>query len=345
MKRLFLWVGLVSGVFPGVALVLNGFGTPQELRTPFGVMAAACGLVAFCVVVLIKRTVSRGNRRVLMGLIVASASVGLVSLCTYWIVLDQCVFQSPQRSSVFFPLWLKGRAKENVERAGGRQAYYERYGAGAVSTLLESQIAELNETKMLLLVLICTASAALPAASGITAASLTGQRRPNGLPAASVHIYLSYRRSESAAYAGRLFDHLSRHFGRRSVFMDIDTIRRGEDFPQAIESALNACDVVLVVIGTTWATDTGQDGRCRLDDPKDWVRLEVAAALRRDILVVPVLVEGARLPDPASLPEELRALCQRHACEISDLRWAFDVRELVRDLEQVVVHAATKGSG
>jgi hypothetical protein len=199
---------------------------------------------------------------------------------------------------------------------------------------------------MSLLVLICTASVALPVASGITTGFLARQRRPEALPAASVHgIYLSYRRSESAAYAGRLFDHLSRHFGRRSVFMDTATIRRGEDFPQAIEAALNACDVVLVVIGPTWATNTGHDGRCRLDDPKDWVRLEVAAALRRDILVVPVLVEGARLPDPASLPEELRALCQRNACELSDLRWAFDFRELVKDREQVVVHPPPKGSG
>ena len=158
-------------------------------------------------------------------------------------------------------------------------------------------------------------------------------------------IYLSYRRMEAGGHAGRLVDYLSRHFGPSSVFRDIDTIRRGEDFSQAIESALNACDVVLVVIGNTWATGTGEDGRCRLDDPKDWVRLEVAAALRRDILVVPVLVEGARLPDPASLPEELRALCQRNACELSDLRWAFDFRELVKDLEQVVVHPPPKGSG
>jgi hypothetical protein len=81
---------------------------------------------------------------------------------------------------------------------------------------------------------------------------------------------------------------------------------------------------------------TGQDGRRRLDDSNDWVRIEVVAALRRNVLVVPVLVEGARLPDPASLPEELRPLCQRHACELSDLRWAFDVGELVRDLEKVV---------
>ena len=87
-----------------------------------------------------------------------------------------------------------------------------------------------------------------------------------------------------------------------------------------------------MVIGNSWASCTGQDGRRRLDDPKDWVRLEVAAALRRNVLVVPVLVDGARLPDPTSLPEELRPLCRRNTCELSDLRWAFDVGELVKDL-------------
>jgi hypothetical protein len=347
MKRLFIWVSLITGVLPGTAVILNGFGTPEELRMPFGIIAAACGFVAFGGVALIKETVSRGNRRVLAGLVIASAFIGLVSLGAYWILLDQCVFQSPQHSSAFFPLWLEGRAKENVERAGGRQAYYERYGAGAVSTLLENQTAELYWTKGLLLALICTASAALPLAGGLTAAFPDRQRRPRAPPSPSAHgIYLSYRRSESAAYAGRLFDHLSRHFGRGSVFMDVQGgIRGGQEFARAIDSALNACDAVLVVIGKGWACCTGKDGRRRLEDPKDWVRLEVAAALRRDVLVVPVLVEGARLPDPASLPEELRAVCERNACELSDLRWSFDVRELVKDLERVVVRPPTKGSG
>jgi hypothetical protein len=347
MKRLFAWVSLVTSVLPGMAVVLHGFGTPEGLRLPFGILAAACGFTAFGVVIVIKETVSRGNRRVLAGLIIGSALVGLVSLCAYWIVLDQCVFQSPQRSSVFFPLWLGGRAKENVESAGGRKAYYERYGAGAVSTLLQGQTAELNWTKALLLVLICTASAALAIAGGITSAFPDRQRRPKAAPSTSDHgIYLSYRRSESAAYAGRLFDHLSRYFGRGSVFMDVQGgIRRGLEFARVIDSALNACDAVLVVIGKDWASCTGKDGRRRLEDPKDWVRLEVAAALSRNILVVPVLVDGARLPDPASLPEELRALCERNACELSDLRWSFDVRELVKDLEQVVVRPPSKGSG
>ena len=150
-------------------------------------------------------------------------------------------------------------------------------------------------------------------------------------------IYISYRRTESAAYAGRLFDHLSQHFGPGSVFMDIQGgITRGQEFPRAIESALNACNVALVIIGNHWATCTGKDGQRRLDDPNDWVRIETAAALRRNILVIPVLVDGASLPDPANLPEELRPLVQRHACELTDSRWSYDVGELVKDLEKVV---------
>ena len=168
---------------------------------------------------------------------------------------------------------------------------------------------------------------------------LARRRRPKAPCSASAHgIYLGYRRRESAAYAGRLFDHLSRHFGPGSVFMDVQGgIRHGQDFARAISSALDACQAVLVVIGKDWASCTGHDGRRRLEDPEDWVRFEVASALRRDVLVVPVLVGGACLPEPASLPEELRALCGRNACELSDLRWAFDVGELVKDLEQVVV--------
>jgi hypothetical protein len=170
MKGLFVWVSLITGVLPGTAVILNGFGTPEDLRMPFGIIAATCGFVAFGVVVLIKETVGRGNRKLLAGLIIVFAFVGSVSLCAYWIVLDQCVFQSPQRTSVFFPLWLESRAKENVDSAGGRKAYYEKYGAGAVATLLQGQIDEVNRTKWLLLVLIATASVALPVASGIISA-------------------------------------------------------------------------------------------------------------------------------------------------------------------------------
>jgi hypothetical protein len=167
MKRILSWVSLVTGLLSGIAVILNGFGTPEELRNPFGIVAAACGFVAFGLVELIRGSVRRGNRKVLAGIIVVFGLTALVSLSSYWLVLDQCALSSPNRSSVFFPLWLSGRAKENVEAAGGRKAYYEKYGAGAVSTLLLSQGNEMNRTKILLLALILTASIALPVASGI----------------------------------------------------------------------------------------------------------------------------------------------------------------------------------
>jgi hypothetical protein len=149
-------------------------------------------------------------------------------------------------------------------------------------------------------------------------------------------IYISYRRTDAAAYAGRLFDHLSHHFGQDFVFMDVQGgIARGQDFAQAINEALNTCDVVLVIIGNHWATSTGPDGNLRLHDPNDWVRVETAAALRRNVLVIPVLIDGAHLPDPSSLPEELRPLCRRNVCELSDSRWSYDVGELVKDIEKI----------
>ena len=151
-------------------------------------------------------------------------------------------------------------------------------------------------------------------------------------------IYISYRRTDTVAYAGRLFDHLSRHFGRGFVFMDIQGgIEFGQDFTEAIDVALNTCAVALVLIGNHWAPSTGPDGNLRLDDPNDWVRVETAAVLRRnDVVVIPVLVDGARLPDPAGLPEELRPLCRRHVCELTDPRWSFDVGELVKNIEKIV---------
>jgi hypothetical protein len=150
-------------------------------------------------------------------------------------------------------------------------------------------------------------------------------------------IYISYRRTDTAAYAGRLFDHLSRHFGRGVVFMDIQGgIPPGQDFAQALNAALDTCDVALVLIGKHWATSTGPNDDLRLDDPNDWVRVETAAVLRRNILVIPVLVDGARLPDPASLPEELRPLCRRNVSELTDPRWSYDVGELVKDIEKIV---------
>jgi hypothetical protein len=159
-----------------MAVILNGFGTPEELRKPFGLIAAVCGFVGFGAVQLIREIVKKRNRVAIATLIFASGLIALVSLCVFWLVLEDCVFQAPRRTAVFFPLWLDGPARESVEKAGGRKAYYETYGAGAVSSLLDSQTEELNRTKLLLLVLISAASISLAVASGL--ASAFPNRRP-----------------------------------------------------------------------------------------------------------------------------------------------------------------------
>jgi hypothetical protein len=123
-------------------------------------------------------------------------------------------------------------------------------------------------------------------------------------------IFISYRREQNAAHAGRLYDRLSDAFGEQATFMDVDSIGLGLDFARVLDEAVSSCSVMLVLIGPGWAQLAEHGGR-RLDDPDDYVRQEVEAGLRREIRVVPVLVHGAALPAPEELPEGLRPLVRR----------------------------------
>jgi TRAP-type mannitol/chloroaromatic compound transport system substrate-binding protein len=142
-------------------------------------------------------------------------------------------------------------------------------------------------------------------------------------------VFISYRRDDSAAYAGRLYDRLTAHFGQGQVFMDIDQIEPGEDFVDAIERTVSACESAVVLIGKGWLSAADSDGARRIDDPDDFVRLEVAAALTRKIKVFPVLVGGAAMPKTPQLPEPLQMLARRNAIEISDTRFHADVNRLI----------------
>src|SRR5215210_761834 len=117
-------------------------------------------------------------------------------------------------------------------------------------------------------------------------------------------IFISYRREDSTTYARLLSDTLGEHFGSHLVFRDVDTMGPGVDFPTAIAAAVNECDVLLALIGERWLT-AEHAGNRRLDDENDYVRVEIEAALERGILVVPVLLEGTRMPTRAELPESL----------------------------------------
>ena len=145
-------------------------------------------------------------------------------------------------------------------------------------------------------------------------------------------ILVNYRRDDSAAYAGRLADRLREHFGRENVFVDIDTIRPGEDFVDRIDQSIAACDVLVAVIGKSWLTAIDTKGRRRLDREDDYVRMEIAKALERHVRVIPALVGDAALPEAAQLPQDIVALSRRQAIEISDSRFHHDADLLIEAL-------------
>ena len=149
-------------------------------------------------------------------------------------------------------------------------------------------------------------------------------------------IFLSYRREDTAGHAGRLRDALVERFGPGRVFMDLESIRGGDDFVETLEKAVASCAVVVVLIGRQWLSAPGKDGQRRLDDPHDFVRLEVEAALKRGVRVIPALVQGAVMPGEDVLPAPLAKLARRNAVEISDLRWDYDVGRLVEVIEETL---------
>lgn len=141
-------------------------------------------------------------------------------------------------------------------------------------------------------------------------------------------IFLSYRRDDTGGHAGRLADDLKRAFAGDQVWRDIEAIEAGADFVDAIGKAIGSCSVLLALIGPRWLEAKTPAGVRRLDDPNDFVRLEIATALERGVLVIPVLVGGATMPSESALPEVLRSLSRRQAHELTDKRWDYDAGKL-----------------
>src|SRR5271165_4894693 len=152
----------------------------------------------------------------------------------------------------------------------------------------------------------------------------------------SGQIFISYRRDDASFPAGRIYDHLVTRFPQNQVFMDVDNLDPGIDFVEAIEGSVGSCEVLVAVIGQRWLTSADEKGRRRLDNPNDFVRLEVATALKRGIRVIPVLVERALVPESDQLPDDLKALGRRNALEISHNRFNTDVARLVKAIEGVL---------
>ena len=142
-------------------------------------------------------------------------------------------------------------------------------------------------------------------------------------------IFISYRREETAAYAGRIRDRLVQEFGQDQVFMDVDTIELGLDFTKVIDEAVAEVDILLCIIGRDWLIIEDGNGKPRIDDPADFVHLEIANAIKRDIRVIPILVGNAEMPTADQLPPDLPSLSKRNALKLSDTRFHTDVDQLI----------------
>ena len=143
--------------------------------------------------------------------------------------------------------------------------------------------------------------------------------------------FISYRREDTAGYAGRIYDRLNARFPNR-VFMDVSRLDPGVDFVEEIQNAVGSCKVLIVLIGKYWAVSS--EGTPRLQDPNDFVRLEVGHALQRKIRVIPILVGGASIPSAESLPPEIGALLRRQVLKLDDSAFDYNVNQLIGVLEK-----------
>jgi TIR domain len=153
-------------------------------------------------------------------------------------------------------------------------------------------------------------------------------------------VFISYRRADSAGYSGRVMDRLDRELGRDLVFMDVDAIPLGTNFSKVLHEEVAKCGVLLAVIGPNWLDARDEHGNRRLDNPNDFVRIEIAAALQRSIPVIPILLDGARIPKADELPEDLKELALRNGMEVRHASFQDDMNRLIRGLKEDGVYLA-----
>jgi hypothetical protein len=164
-------------------------------------------------------------------------------------------------------------------------------------------------------------------------------RRPPG-----TRIFISYRRESDAAQAGRIADLLGNEFGPDHVFMDVDAIPFGANFVEVINKEIAKSHTLLVIIGRTWLDARSDDGQRLLDNPADFVRLEIVAALKLHVNVIPILVDGAKIPPADRLPEELRELATCHALDLRNATFKVDMNRLVGELKKELIKTESRSA-
>ena len=157
-----------------------------------------------------------------------------------------------------------------------------------------------------------------------------------GRPGMAGKIFINYRRDDLIGMAGRLHDRLVQTFGRDKLFMDVDHIPAGADFVAHLNNQVAECDVVLAIIGPNWLRAKDKAGQRRLHQPDDFVAIEIAAALARDTLVIPVLVDAARMPKESDLPDTLKPLARRQAVEVRHAHFGHDAEALIARMRKAL---------
>jgi hypothetical protein len=149
-------------------------------------------------------------------------------------------------------------------------------------------------------------------------------------------IFINYRREDSIDAAGRLHDRLAQTFGHKNIFMDVEDIPAGVDFAKYLSDQVAASQMFLAIIGPTWLGAKDESGGRRIDDPDDFVAIEITAALARNIRVIPVLVDGASMPKAGELPDPLKALARRQAVDVGHFHFGRDAEALVERLREAL---------
>jgi len=153
-------------------------------------------------------------------------------------------------------------------------------------------------------------------------------------------VFISYRRADSVEWANRLYRHLSMRFGEDLIFQDVDDIHPGVNWLETIRSELHACQLFLILIGPNWLVD--KQGRRRLDDPQDILRMEVSEALSSQGTVIPALVGSAGMPLAEVLPEPLKPLALRQAIALKDESWILDVERLIERIRELILPTSSQ---
>jgi hypothetical protein len=170
----------------------------------------------------------------------------------------------------------------------------------------------------------------------LTGTAREAEARRRAEQAKTAKVFISYRRDDSAGSAGRVHDRLQRDLGRDLLFMDVDAIPLGMNFVKILREEVAKCGVLLAVMGPRWCDACDDHGNRRLDDPNDFVRIEIATALQRGIAVIPILVDGAKVPKADQLSEDLKELVLRNGLDVRHASFRNDMDKLIRELRSLL---------